>query len=52
MMDVVVCIPTIQCGKQARNAYMVILSQDQRKKKGKRDSNVIFVVIVDVESSF
>ena len=56
MMDVVVCIPTIQCGIQARNAYMVkFLMANQNLKKIKILMLIfvviIFLVIVDVESS-
>ena len=56
MMDVVFCIPTIQSGIQARNAYMVkFLMANQTLKKIKILMLIfvviIFLVIVDVESS-
>ena len=56
MMDVVLYIPTIQCGIQARNAYMVkFLMVNQNLKKIKILKLIfvviIFLVIVDVESS-
>ena len=58
MMDVVLYIPTIQCGVQARNAYMVkFLSKIKiiNLKKIKILMLIfvvtIFLVIVDVQST-
>ena len=55
-MDVVLYIPTIQCGIQARNAYMVkffMVNQNLKKIKILMLIFVVitFLVIVDVESS-
>ena len=57
MMDVVLYFPTIQCGIQARNAYMVkflmIIINLQKIKILINIYNIyiIFLVIVDVQSS-